>query len=1357
MKFSLSFTVMASMAVAAFAEGDVCHDSWSYDTTLGQCSATLGYDPWGWTNGRYGMSGCTDCDCPDCPTEAPTPNMPPTPITPAPTPPPVPLPQTCIGFAGSASGDPHIRTLDRLTYDCQGEGEFHLLKSMTSGFEVQARFTRFTPDSRPTKTAAVAWNTGDGEPKMQVNAPDVPDEAGTCMPTVYVENVLKDVMTEGVGNAYVQVARWVRPKSVKYVFYYHNSGFQVTVQSKKTSQFGCVLSVKVCLPYDWERTNEALVGLLGSPDNDSSNDWMNRQNVPQTIPENRRERLGEIAYDYCVDNWCIRKADDSLFHYGSGESYNGYNHCALGNDPDTQHCIDDPPKEVEEVCGNDDYECIVDGCAGGEEEAKNWLITDTEGLEGECGREVFFEDFDTPYATSWGEIAKGDLDTSFLRLHKDTPKFIKQFTVPKTADMVRVDFLFYEIGHWEGGVADRDWVHFFVWDTPIDLRTFDSKVTEGNVMESFEGFTRGLNWKRMAVTNATDMGFGSNKDQMHKVTVNIPRAYYADGQLRIGFLVSMSHSKNDESAGIDDFQLSALGIECDLEFDPVPARDVNIDPVELPVACEERVAVVWGDPHIQTFDGMEYDCQGEGEFVLAQSEDKKMEIQGRLQRFTNNKQVSVLKSMAVKEVNASIVEVGLGAYSNGKCDLDLFVNGKQIDPNSGYFFEHVVVSNLEGQAIVMYYPFTGLQVVAEFHYSKSFGCYLSTKICVPDSYRYGQKIIGLLGSNDGDPSNDWMRPNGNTVPIVGSMRFSAAYNYCTSNWCITDFDDSLFTHDNEASFNSVSKCDQVYTGGEHEACVNSPSTTLAEICGDDESCIVDGCAGDDDDGMAAIDDKSGIVNERGCGIGLLDIDFQDGSYQYGLVAHDPSSGQGYRLFYQQYVQFAFTLGSIPPVSDRIRIEFLVYSTTDYKHICMDYGQFCEHNKILVAFGTANAQTFLELDMFGMPNLKMREYKQGVRLRRQALSEVIHRIELQIPKKFFDGDLFAFDMRTIFGHPTFSLGMDDFKLKAYSDKCKQMRTFYYYNYGAGAATRRLEGLRITSNDPPATMTMATPVSRRLDKNYVLEDHPVSRDLRGSFNVNVQTDECQCICPSVSGSNDPSTAPVTMNLYIGANDVDCLPQGDAIGTVTMAPHANGTVTISYQVDAGYYITDISIWTGEEALPGLDTGNVLPAIEFPVTDSPEAGTVTVEHNVEVISCDFYLAAYARVCGDFPPTPGPTAAPSKMTASPTSYPTKAPVPVTDSPTFSPTATPSVTPTTLAPTIGDRTVPTTPAPKPTPAAPTPAAPTPAAPTPAAPTPAAPTPAAPTPAAPTPAAPTPGSYGDPHIMTWNGTEYDVSQ
>jgi von Willebrand factor type D domain len=408
MKFALSFTLLAmSTFVGLVASQEECRDAWAYDDGKDLCAEDYGALEWGWTNGRYGTSGCSVCDCPDCPTSAPTPNQAPTPMTPAPTPERLPLPQMCVGFAAAWSGDPHFTTFDKVKYDCQGAGEFHLLKSLTSGFEIQGRFEAMTSTSRPTITKSIVFKTGDGEPKIQVSTPKAPDNAGICMPTVYVEGIETDVLTNLVGDGSLQVARHVIKGAVNYVFYFHNSGFQLSTTSKKTSKGGCVLATRVCLPYDWPRAKETLVGLLGSPDKNANNDWMDRNNKAVAIPATKKGRVGVDAYNYCVKNWCIESEQESMFHYLSGESYAGFKKCDLGPDTTTSTCIDNPSEALAKVCGPDNMECLVDGCVGGEEEAKAWLDTQAEEIETDCGREVFLENFDSSFGAQWGDLHQG--------------------------------------------------------------------------------------------------------------------------------------------------------------------------------------------------------------------------------------------------------------------------------------------------------------------------------------------------------------------------------------------------------------------------------------------------------------------------------------------------------------------------------------------------------------------------------------------------------------------------------------------------------------------------------------------------------------------------------------------------------------------------------------------------------------------------------------------------------------------------------------------------------------------------------------------------------------------------------------
>lgn len=402
MKFISSLTLFASLTWVANA-ADTCQDIWAHDSDHAICSEAMGYEDGGWTNGRYGLSGCAACGCPDCPTDAPVETLPPAPD-------PIPLPQMCTGHSASWSGDPHFKTFNRVNYDCQGEGEFHLLKSLDSNFEIQGRFVKCNDAERPTATKSIVFRTGDGEPRIQVTTPDAPVD-GSCLPRVYVDGLKVDILKDGTGDNTVQVSKittgtgeWMQSG---YVFYYHNSGFQLTTLGKKSSTGGCVMNTKVCLPDDWERSNERIVGLLGTPNDIQADDWMDTNNQPVPIPTTKEGLRFDTAYDYCTENWCIKQEEDSLFTYVSGESYAGFYNCGLPNDEVTKQCVLSPADELADVCGADNYACLVDACAGGPQEGKNYITTEIDMLDEACGREVFFENFDTALSNSWGQIEQG--------------------------------------------------------------------------------------------------------------------------------------------------------------------------------------------------------------------------------------------------------------------------------------------------------------------------------------------------------------------------------------------------------------------------------------------------------------------------------------------------------------------------------------------------------------------------------------------------------------------------------------------------------------------------------------------------------------------------------------------------------------------------------------------------------------------------------------------------------------------------------------------------------------------------------------------------------------------------------------
>lgn len=140
---------------------------------------------------------------------------------------------------------------------------------------------------------------------------------------------------------------------------------------------------------------------------------------------------------------------------------------------------------------------------------------------------------------------------------------------------------------------------------------------------------------------------------------------------------------------------------------------------------------------------------------------------------------------------------------------------------------------------------------------------------------------------------------------------------------------------------------------------------------------------------------------------------------------------------------------------------------------------------------------------------------------------------------------------------------------------------------------------------------------------------------------ETDSCSCVCPALpgvspSGTNDPA-APKVMDLYYSADEITCDPAGEKVGTVTMQVTTDGSVTFNYNVDQKYTLKETSVYVGEDRLPSGVNG-YLTEDEFPSTMTASGQTASV--TVDPLGCDYYAAAHAKVCGEFPsaPTPAPT-----------------------------------------------------------------------------------------------------------------------
>lgn len=242
--------------------------------------------------------------------------------------------------------------------------------------------------------------------------------------------------------------------------------------------------------------------------------------------------------------------------------------------------------------------------------------------------------------------------------------------------------------------------------------------------------------------------------------------------------------------------------------------------------CTGVVGTVWGDPHIITYDKLNYDCMGAGDHVY--TENCLFRLHGRLDGMESRRMmVSQTKAMAIQtghatpnnssddsllqmyfpekwDLNKTNITAGAFQVYNGDCPVRILLNGAvlpkpQTGSNGKMLSGVVYVSNsvltittlVEGSNYfyVVDYANGG---TAKFRISGSGGtmngCVMSVDLCLPkmdgDCYK---DSIGLMGTPDADRRNDWMLKTNNTVVTVPvTVNQVDNWNYCSKNWCIKD-------------------------------------------------------------------------------------------------------------------------------------------------------------------------------------------------------------------------------------------------------------------------------------------------------------------------------------------------------------------------------------------------------------------------------------------------------------------------------------------------------------------------------------------------------------------------------------------
>ena len=176
--------------------------------------------------------------------------------------------------------------------------------------------------------------------------------------------------------------------------------------------------------------------------------------------------------------------------------------------------------------------------------------------------QIYRETFEDGLLLGWrnGRLESAPHFTKFLgrygRINSGPGKdpFKTYEGIPRNAQSVVLEFNFYEIDSWDA--AQRDYVCVAIDGRQIDLGRFDLNQNENGRTGSRHGMT----FRIRSQAAPRNIGFNSRwKDQIHHVTVTIPRSYYqSDGRIQVMFQVRLDESDiNNESAGFDNIKITA--------------------------------------------------------------------------------------------------------------------------------------------------------------------------------------------------------------------------------------------------------------------------------------------------------------------------------------------------------------------------------------------------------------------------------------------------------------------------------------------------------------------------------------------------------------------------------------------------------------------------------------------------------------------------------------------------------------------------------------------------------------------------------------------------------------------------------
>lgn len=263
-------------------------------------------------------------------------------------------------------GDPHIVTFDGLKYDAMYKGEAILLKQEGSKLQVQGLFEKAF-DNRgsnwnPAVTTAIAVHGSEvDQPIIEVSMSQEGDEEiNGCPVELFVDGVKQEKIyhdSANEGGALVLFDEATKLISVEFP--------GVILLEIAIDRFGkCHFSTDVTL-MNCETAENSVTGLLGSPNGNAADDWMDPDGRIKPIPYDGKGVYFGPAFEHTKE-WII---DEDEKHLSLFDTYHPHDDEEYSEEYEEFVMNDDP--EIDEVCGTD-IACRVDGKSFGKDAAEEY-------------------------------------------------------------------------------------------------------------------------------------------------------------------------------------------------------------------------------------------------------------------------------------------------------------------------------------------------------------------------------------------------------------------------------------------------------------------------------------------------------------------------------------------------------------------------------------------------------------------------------------------------------------------------------------------------------------------------------------------------------------------------------------------------------------------------------------------------------------------------------------------------------------------------------------------------------------------------------------------------------------------------